>query len=184
MPRRPSAESRPLLLGHGRLLLDCLLSRYYSTDRYTAGRKADDLNYTQAYVGTQANKLPQAVDAMLDLMNNMPRAEKQFEAAKSATLKKIAAQRITKSNIFWRYESLKRRGIDYDNRKDIYQEVQAMDMDKLQGFFDENIKGGKYTALVIGDRKALDMKALEKLGEVKELDVDYLFNYKGLEVKQ
>lgn len=151
---------------------------------YSNGRKADDLNYTQAYVGTQANKLPEAVDAMLDLMNNMPRAEKQFEAAKLATLKKIAAQRITKSNIFWRYESLKRLGIDYDNRKDVYKEVEAMNMDELQGFFDENIKGGKYTALVIGDRKALDMKALEKLGEVKELDVDYLFNYKDLEVKQ
>jgi zinc protease len=151
---------------------------------YSNGRKLDDANYTYAYIGTQANKLPEAVDAMLDLMNNMPEAEKQFEAAKLATLKKIAAERITKSNIFWKYESLKNRGIDHDNREEIYNEVEKMTMEDLKSFFDENIKGSKYTALVIGNKNDLEMKSLEKLGKVQELDVDYLFNYKDTEVKQ
>ncbi|MCF6222420.1 MAG: insulinase family protein [Flavobacteriaceae bacterium] len=157
---------------------------YAAFAAYSNGRKLNKANYTYAYIGTQANKLPDAVDAMLDLMNNMPEAEKQFEAAKKATLKKIAAERITKSNIFWKYEGLKNRGITNDNREEIYNAVESMTMADLKSFFDNNIKGGKYTTLVIGNKDDLDMKSLEKLGKVHELDIDYLFNYKDIEVKQ
>lgn len=157
---------------------------YSAFASYSNAGKIGDSNYTYAYVGTQANKLTQAVDAMLDLMNNMPEAEEQFESAKEATLKKIASQRITKSNIFWQYEALKKRGIDYDNREEIYNEVSEMTMDDLKSFFNDNIKGGNYTALVIGNKKDLELKALEKLGKVEELDIDYLFNYKETPVKQ
>ena len=59
-----------------------------------------------------------------------------------------------------------------------------MTMDDLKTFFNDNIKGSKYTALVIGNKNDLEMKSLEKLGKVQELEVDYLFNYKDLEVKQ
>ncbi len=157
---------------------------YSAYSYYSNGRKKGDSNYTIAYVGTQANKLPQAIDAMLELMNNMPEAQKQFEATKKATLKKIAAERITKSNIFWKYEGLKNRGIDHDNREEIYREVEKMTMNDLKDFFNENIKGGKYTALVIGNKKDMDMKTLKKLGKFQELEIDYLFNYKDTEVKQ
>ena len=157
---------------------------YSAYSYFSNARKKDDANYTIAYIGTQANKLPEAVNAMLELMNNMPEAEKQFEDAKTATLKKIAAGRTTKSSIFWAYEALKKRGMDDDNMEEIYKEVQNMTMEDLKSFFNENIKGGDYTALVIGNKKDMDMKALKKLGEFEELDVDYLFNYKDIEVKQ
>ncbi len=157
---------------------------YSAFSAYSNAGKKEENNHVYAYVGTQANKLPQAVDAMLELMNNMPQAEKQFKAAKNATLKKIAAQRITKSNIYWSYESLLDRGIDYDIRKDMYAEIQNITMKDLAKFFDENIKGSKYTALVIGNKKDMKMDALKKLGVVKELDIDYLFNYKNTKIKK
>ena len=151
---------------------------------YSSASEKDNSDYTFAYLGTQSNKLPQAVEAMMGLMNDMPEVEQLFEASRNSTLKKIAAQRITKSNIFWTYESLKRRGIDHDNRKEIYEEVQKMNLSDLRDFFDSSIKGNDYTALVIANKKDIDLKALSKLGEVRELDVDYLFNYSNTEVKQ
>ncbi len=157
---------------------------YSAFSAYSNARKKDDSDYIYAYVGTQANKLPQAVDAMLDLMNNMPEAKQQFEAAKKATLKKIAAQRINKSNIFWTYQNLKDRGIENDNREAIYHEIEKMTMKDLAVFFADNIKGSNYTSLVIGNKKDMNMKALEKLGKVEELDIDYLFNYKSTPIKK
>ncbi|MCF6349911.1 MAG: insulinase family protein [Flavobacteriaceae bacterium] len=157
---------------------------YSAFSAYSNARKKGESDYVYAYIGTQANKLPEAVDAMLDLMSNMPEAQQQFDAAREATLKKIAAERINKSSIFWTYQSLKDRGIENDNREEIYKEVQKMTMQDLATFFADNIKGGNYTSLVIGNKKDIDMKALEKLGEVKEFDIDYLFNYKNTEVKQ
>ena len=57
---------------------------------------------------------------------------------------------------------------------DILREITLEDLAK---FFNENIKGGNYTILVIGNKKDMQMDALKKLGEVKELEIDYLFNY-------
>ena len=157
---------------------------YSAFAAYSNARKKDDSNYVYAYVGTQANKLSQAVDAMLELMTDMPKAEKQFQAAKESVLKRIAAERITKSDIFWNYERLKERGIENDNREEIFKEVQNITLDDLSTFFNENIKGTNYTTLVIGNKKDLKVDALKKLGKITELDVDYLFNYKTTEVKQ
>ncbi|WP_103068395.1 M16 family metallopeptidase [Aquimarina sediminis] len=150
---------------------------YSAFSQYSNASKKGDSNYLYAYIGTQANKMPEAVDAMMDLMTNMPEAEEQFNQAKEATLKKIAAKRITKSNIFWSYESLKKRGIDNDNRKEMYETIKNMTLADLKSFFNENIKGETYNILVIGNKKEADMEALSKLGVVKEMDIDYLFNY-------
>ena len=158
---------------------------YSAFASYSNASKKDAPNYVMAYVGTQANKLEQAVDAMMELMNDMPEAQKQFKAAKEATLKKIAAQRITKSNIFWSYERLQKLGIDNDNREVMYNTIEAMTMEDLKGFFNRNIKGESYNVMVIGNKDDLDVKALQKLGKIKELDVDYLFNYvDNIKVKQ
>ena len=157
---------------------------YAAFAAYINASKQERSDIIYSYIGTQANKLPDAVDAMVELMNNMPEARDQFEAAKKSALKKIAAQRITKSSIFWNYESLKKRGLDYDIRKEMYSTIEEMNFEDLNEFFEESIKGGEYTALVIGKKSDLDLNALKKLGEVKELDIDYLFNYKETEVKQ
>jgi zinc protease len=150
---------------------------YSAFASYSNATKKDAPNYVMAYVGTQANKLEQAVDAMMDLMNNMPEAEKQFNAAKEATLKKLAAQRITKSNIFWSYERLQKLGIDNDNRELMYNTIKGMTMEDLKAFFNKNIKGESYNVMVIGNKKDLNVASLKKLGKIKELEIDYLFNY-------
>ncbi len=150
---------------------------YSAFASYSNASKKDEPNYVMAYVGTQANKLGQAVEAMMELMNDMPEAEKQFKAAKEAALKKLAAERITKSNIFWSYERLKKLGIDNDNREEMYNTIKNMTMDDLKAFFDKNVKGENYNVMVVGNKNDLDIKSLQKLGKIKELDVDYLFNY-------
>lgn len=157
---------------------------YSAWSNYATARKKDDSNYVMAYIGTQANKMPEAVDAMMSLMSDMPESEEQFNAAKESTLKKLAAQRITKSNIFWSYERLQKLGINEDNREAMYNAIKDMTMEDLREFFNKNIKGENYNVMVIGNKKDINFKALEKLGKVQEMDVDYLFNYeKPKEVK-
>ncbi|NNF82130.1 MAG: insulinase family protein [Flavobacteriaceae bacterium] len=150
---------------------------YSAWSSYSIPSKKEDSNYIMAYIGTQANKMPEAVDAMMDLMSNLPEAEEQFLAAKEATLKKLAAERITKSNIFWSYERLKRLGFDNDYRESMYNAIAGMTMEDLKSFFNENIRGENYNVMVIGNKNDVDMEALGKLGVIQEMDIDYLFNY-------
>lgn len=157
---------------------------YSAFSSYDTASDKDESNYVLAYIGTQANKMPQAVDAMMELMTNMPEAEDQFNAAKEATLKKLAAERITKSNIFWNYESLQKLGIDNDNREEMYNTIKNMSMNDLRNFFNSNIKGENYNIMVIGNKKDIDFKALGNLGKIQEMDIDYLFNYnQPMEIK-
>tara|TARA_B110001450_G_scaffold58583_1_gene55279 strand:- start:439 stop:3408 length:2970 start_codon:yes stop_codon:yes gene_type:complete len=150
---------------------------YSAWSNYSTANKKENSNYVMAYIGTQANKMPEAVEAMMDLMNDMPEAEEQFNAAKEATLKQLASQRITKSNIFWSYERLKKLGIDTDNREAMYNAIKNMQMVDLRNFFNENIKGEDYNVMVIGNEKDIDFTALSTLGKVQKMDIDYLFNY-------
>ena len=107
---------------------------------YTTPSKKEDAHYVRVFIGTQADKLPDAVDAMLELMNNMPMAKEQFEGAKTAALKVIASTRITKENIYWTWDANLRRGINYDLRKTSYEKIPSITLEDMRSFFDTDVK--------------------------------------------
>lgn len=150
---------------------------YSAFATFSVPSKPDRSNYVYNYVATQADKLEDASNAMLNLMNYMPDASVQFNSAKEAIQTKIETERITKSNIFWTYLSNKDRGIDHDIRKDVYDYAKKVTYEEFEYFFDEYIKGRNYIYLIIGNRDLVDMNKMKKLGTVKELTLEELFNY-------
>ena len=150
---------------------------YTARASFTTPSKKEDSHFVTAYVGTQADKMKDAMDAMLQLMNNMPEAGRQFDAAKLSALKEIETERITKTDIFWNYEQMKKLGIDYDIRKTIYEGINKLNMTDMKNFFNENIKGKKYNYLVIGKRENVNINLLQSLGEYKELPLEEIFGY-------
>ncbi len=81
------------------------------------------------------------------------------------------------TNIFWTYQDLLRKNIDYDYRRDAYAAVKIMDMEELRSFFDGHVKNKKYTFLVIGKKKDINMNVFEKLGAIRKLKLKEIFNY-------
>lgn len=150
---------------------------YSAYAAYTSPRKPNRSHYVQAYVGTQVDKLNDAVKAMMELMNNMPEVTDQFNGSKLAALKKIETSRTKQADLFWRYLSAKDLGRDYDINKDIYTTVDKMEMKDLRGFFDQNIKNRNYNYLVIGNKKLVNKEVLQSLGEYKELTLEEIFGY-------
>ena len=150
---------------------------YGASASYSIPNKKEDAHYVRAFIGTQADKLNDAVDAMLKLMNDMPEANAQFEGAKTSALKVISSTRVTKENIYWSWDAAQRRGLDYDVRKVNYERIPAIDLAAMKAFFDKEIKGRNYTFLVIGKKSAMDLKVLEKLGTVREVSKSEIFGY-------
>ncbi len=130
-----------------------------------------------AFVATQSDKLEDAVNAMSELMNNMPKAEMQFETAKLAIMKEIETERIIKTGIFWTYLENSDRGLDYDVREDIYKKMKTLTMDEFYGFFTEHVNGKKYIFIVMGGKNNLNIDALKKLGEFNELTLKDVFGF-------
>jgi predicted Zn-dependent peptidase len=147
---------------------------------YSLGAKKDRSNYLYSYVGTQADKQPEAMNAMLDLLNNLPESETAFNISKEAILSQIESERITKSSVLWSYERAKDLGLDYDIRKNIYEEVKQMNFEDLKAFHDKYIKAQPYVTILIGSRDKINFSDLEKYGEVKELSLSDIFGYEEI----
>lgn len=144
---------------------------------YRVADKPNRRNTLIGYLGTQSDKIPIATETLIDLLNNMPKAEQQYDNAREAIVKKINTERITKENIFWTWQYNKDRGIDYDIRKDEYEAAKTLTMDEFEQFFNTEIKGQNFNYLVFGKKDKLDRLSLEKLGAVEELSLKELFGY-------
>lgn len=155
-------------------------SRSLAYSAYVAYAMPSELkkhDYVYTSIGTQANKLNDAVSAMQELMAKLPEVPVQFENAKNSALKKIASTRITKRRIFYGYLQAQKLGKDYDIRKDSYNEIQALTFKDLSDFYNKNVLPVKYNTVIIGKKENLDVKALEKLGTFKEVSLEEIFGY-------
>jgi predicted Zn-dependent peptidase len=144
---------------------------------YRTPKKLDESFYNIAYIGTQADKLNESMNGILDLLNDMPASEITFNSSKNSLLQQIASARITKSSVLFNYLNALKLGLDYDIRKDIYEQVPEMTMKDIQNFQEKYIKGKNHTILVLGDKDKLDMGALEKFGKITTLSLEELFGY-------
>ncbi len=150
---------------------------YSAYSYFSSPRKLDDSHYVFAYLGTQVDKLGEATESLLDLMNNMPEVQDQFEDAKTAAMKKIETSRTKKSDLFWQFLAAKKMNRDYDINRDIYSSLEQMDINELKLFFDNNIKGRNYTFCVIGNQNLVDHNKLKDIGQYQELTLEEIFGY-------
>lgn len=150
---------------------------YSVFSNYSTPSKKEDSNYSFSYIGTQADKLPEAMAGMMELINKMPESENNFKAAKESILQSIRTERITKTRILFSYENAKKLGLDYDIRKDIFNNVPKMTFTDIKNFEEQHLKNKQYTVLVLGKKDGLDLKTLEKYGKITVLSLEDIFGY-------
>ena len=137
----------------------------------------DQRHILSSYLGTQADKLPDALAEMDRLFLSAPAKDRLFEEARTALLKSQASERFTDSDIFWSWWEARELGLDPGFRKQVFQDLEAYDPRAMERFFTESVIPVKSNVLVLGNRNDLDMKTLERRGEFRELSPEELFNY-------
>ncbi len=150
----------------------------YSTySRYNAPNKLSKKYFNISYIGSQSDKLSEALKGLSDLLNDMPKADGSFSAAKESILQEMRTQRITKADIIFNYLDADQLGNKSDIRQVIFEKVQNYNFENIKTFHEQTIKGKPTTILVLGKKDALDMKVLEKYGPVKILTLKEVFGY-------
>lgn len=150
----------------------------YSTySRYNEPNKLSKTYYNFSYIGSQADKLGDALKGLSDLLNTMPKAETNFNSAKESILQEMRTQRISKAKIIFNYLEAKELGNSIDIRKTIFEKVQNYTFNDVKNFQISNIKNKPKTILVLGKKEGLDLKILEKYGSVKFLTLEEVFGY-------
>ncbi|HYF32821.1 MAG TPA: insulinase family protein [Chitinophagaceae bacterium] len=140
---------------------------------------SDTLNYDymEIYSGTQSNKLPEVLKVSTSLLKSIDTFTNVFAAAKTDQLIRYQRERIQGIDILWTLDSWRKLGINKDFREDMYHAIQQMSFEDVKQFFAQHIASSDIVIVVVGDKKDIDMSELKKYGQVREMEIDYLFNY-------
>ncbi len=150
----------------------------YSTYAYYSSPSKQDLShYLQAYVGTQPDKISDAIPALLQIIEDMPLVESQIENARLTILKQMESERTPRKRIFW--EALAARDLGYERNlnPDLYEAARMATPNTLADFHEQFVRGRNYSFLVLGSKKQVDLSYLSNFGAVEELTMEQVFGY-------
>jgi len=150
---------------------------YSVSSRYAFGNAKGKSNYVSSYIGTQADKLADAMKGMNDLLNKLPESANLFENSKKSIISSIETERIIKADVLFNYENALKLGMTTDSRKEIYEKVKTFTFDDIKKFQESHVANRKQAILVIGSKDKLNFEELKKYGEVKEVELKELFGY-------
>lgn len=150
----------------------------YSTYSYFAiPSKKSDKDMVMAYVGTQADKFNESTTAMNELLTTLPKSEQLFETAKSGLKKSIASERISQDGIIFSYLKAQRLGNNFDMRKNVYEQAPKLSFADINTFHDKEMKNKNYTYCLVAAQDKVNEADMQKLGEVKKLNLTEVFGY-------
>lgn len=144
---------------------------------YSRPGKKEDRFTMRAFVGTQADKLDEAIASMNELLTELPYSDKQFDLANRSVKQGIETGRIVEDKIISNYLDAQRMGLKEDSRKRTYETIDQLTFDDLKQFHKQNLSGKPYTYGIIASAKKINLDALKKYGKVKKLSLEEIFGY-------
>lgn len=150
----------------------------YSTfAQYVSPDKANKQYSMIAYVGSQADKMTDAVNGMNELLNDLPQNDKSFEGAKANVINGLETNRVTKDGVFFYYFADQKLGYDYDSRIDLYKELKPINFASIKAFHQAKVAHKPYTYLIVASDQKVKLADMQKFGTVTTLSLEKLFGY-------
>ena len=134
--------------------------------------------YFIGYVGTQSDKVNDAIDVYMDILNNMPVDSTNFESLRAALRQSAQSAKPSMRGKARTFLAWQKMGYKEDPAKVNAQHVEKLTFSEIEDFYKANIQGKPVTIILMGDPKKIDLKAIEKkLGcKVTKLSPGRLFN--------
>ena len=134
--------------------------------------------YFYGYIGTQSDKVVDAISTYLDIINDMPVDSTNMEALRAALRQAGQTAKPSMRGKASTYEYWKRLGYNEDPAKVNKAKIDALTIEDIESFYKQNIQGKPITIIMMGDPKKIDIKAIEKkVGcKVTKLSPGKLFN--------
>lgn len=150
----------------------------YSTYAYySVPPKKDRSHYLQAYVGTQPDKLPDAIPALLGIIEDMPLIPPKIRQTQESILRRIESDRIPPKHLYWRARQNRMLGYDHDLRRDMYEAVTRTQPEDLAQFHEQYVKGRAFSFVVLGSKERVDLDYLAQFGPIEEVNMEQIFGF-------
>ena len=126
-------------------------------------------------IATQNDKMLDAIDAFLLIINDMPESQAAFDLARNGLEARLRSERVIKDAIAWAYLGAKRLGLDREERETVYNALPDITLEDVIKYQQDNVKGATYYYGILGDPADLDLDALAKIGRVVMLTTEDIF---------
>ena len=150
---------------------------YHASARYNMPAYQDQANFFYTFIISQNDKLKDCVETFHMICNELPISESAFEQAKVSLMKNIEQRRYVRAAPINAYLSFERKVWDHDYFKEIYEIVPTLTIDDIKAFQQKHVADRTYRYLLLANPKALDMKYLKTLGDVKQYSLNDIFIY-------
>jgi len=134
--------------------------------------------YFIGYVGTQSDKVNDAINVYLDILADMPADSTNIAALRAALKQAAQTAKPSMRSKAQTFEYWQRLGYKDDPAKVNAAAIDALTFGEIEKFYQDNIKDKAVTIILMGDPKKIDLKAIEKRTgcKVTKLSPAKLFN--------
>lgn len=133
--------------------------------------------YNQAYIGTQSDKLEEALKALLSMIDTMPKSEALFENSKASIIEYVNSIRLTDRAAFNEFNRRLKLNLIHDPKESILMHTPKLTLAQLQAFQMKFIQNKPRILLIVGSKDKINLEKLKQFGELKILDKKTVYNY-------
>lgn len=139
----------------------------------------DKKTFFLGYVGTQPDKVADAVDLYMKLIQDMPLYPERIDNIKTYLKQSALTTKPTfrsKSQMFDNWRTL---GYKEDPAKANIDKIDALTFDQIVNFYQQNVKEKPIVIVIMGDQKLIDTKQIESNhGKISKVNTNNLFSRK------
>ena len=151
---------------------------YSAYGHFSRPPKQGQMTKFVGYVGTQSDKVADAIDVYMSLLDSMPQYPETMENIRTVLRQSVLSNKPTFRNKSQRMTANMLLGYKVDPAMLQVRDIQRLTFDNVLSFYQSRIQGKPITILIMGDPKLVNQKQIQsKYGKITKLSKSRLFSY-------
>ena len=151
---------------------------YTAYGYFSRASKQGQLTKFTGYVGTQSDKVADAIDVYMSLLDSMPQYPETMENIRTVLRQSVLSNKPTFRGKSQRLTANMLLGYKVDPAMLQVRDIQRLTFDNVLSFYEQRVKGKPIAILIMGDPKLIDQKQIKaKYGKITKLSKSRLFSY-------
>ncbi len=127
------------------------------------------------YIGTQSDKVADAVRTFMDLMNNMPEYPERIETIRTILKQQGQADKPSFRALTFAKDQLQRFGYMDDPAKVNATAIDNLTFQQISDYYKQHIQGKPVTIIIMGDPKQINKKTMAGFGKFNSMSKSRIF---------
>ncbi len=128
------------------------------------------------FVGTQNDKVADAIDVFMDLLQNMPDHPERIDNIKNYLYQTALSAKVGMRSKGFVFDAWEKLGYNDDPSKVNMQKIKNVTYDDIKNFYNKAVKGRNITIVIVGHPKEINQKQIKaKYGKITKVSKGKLF---------